>query len=157
MDLAIVTGTGPAELTSIDGLSPYLQPEDVVIFGFRWPEDENPASAAQPRSPMLSLPLTSVRNLGLSSATEQAVSHFAGREFWVHLDADVLAPEWMPAVDSPDSGGMNPNELTAILGIALAAANCAGLEVTIYDPTLDPSGEGASLLVSILKDAMAPA
>lgn len=156
MDLAIVTGTEVAELGSIDGLKPYVQPEDVVVFGFRWPEKEE-ASPAQPRVPMLSLPLSTIRNQGLQATTEQAVAHFAGRRFWVHVDADVLNPTWMPAVDSPDPGGMSPGELVAILRIALGSKNCAGLELTIYDPTLDRSGEGASLLVNLLRDAMAPA
>lgn len=122
MDLAIVTGTGVPALTSIDDLGPYLQTEDVVVFGFRWPDIEC-ASAAQPPTPMLSIPLASVRTQGLHAATEQAVAHFAGLDYWIHVDADVLATEWMPAVDSPEPGGMSPAELTAILKIALAAEN----------------------------------
>jgi arginase len=74
----------------------------------------------------------------------------------VHIDADVLDPRWMPAVDSPDPGGMSPEELLTTLKIAFAARGCAGIELTIYDPTLDRTGQGALLLVNLLKDVMAP-
>ena len=94
------------------------------------------------------------RGVSKSSAyfglVRSVVSHFAGRRFWVHVDADVLDPQWMQAVDSPDPGGMSPEELLTTLEIALAAEECEGTEVTIYDPTLDSSGEGASLLVDLL-------
>jgi arginase family enzyme len=29
---------------------------------------------------------------------------------------------------------------------------CVGMEVTIYDPTLDPAGEGADLIVNMLAE-----
>lgn len=153
MDLAMVTGTGPSELTSIDGLGPYLHHEDVVVCGFRWPAIEA-TSPAQPKAPMLSLPLASLRDQELATVIDRAINHFADQEFWVHVDADVLAPEWMPAVDSPDPGGMTPMELMAILKASLAMEHCVGLELTIYDPTLDHGSKGASLLVSVLKEAM---
>src|SRR5262245_36022931 len=35
MDLAIVSGRGPAVLTDIDGLKPLVRDEDIVAFGFR--------------------------------------------------------------------------------------------------------------------------
>jgi arginase len=97
-----------------------------------------------------------IRERGLIETAQQAVGHFAGRRFWVHLDADVLDPRWMPAVDSPDPGGMSPEELSTILNIALASTDCIGIELAIYDPTLDLTGEGALLLVHLLQEALTP-
>ena len=149
MDLAIVTGTGPDEVTAIEGLKPYVLPEDVVVFGFRLPEPED-VSSMQPQAPMLALPLCKLRDEGVQAASARAIAHFAGRKFWLHVDADVLDPRWMPAVDSPDPGGMSPEELLIILKMAFAAEECVGAEVTIYDPTLD-GGEGAALLADLLE------
>jgi arginase len=149
MDLAMATGSGPDALTAIDHLKPYVQSEDVVLFGFRQPQEDT-ASPALPEEPMHSFPLSMLRKLGSAKATEQALSHFAGNKFWVHVDADVLDPQWMPAVDSPDPGGMNPEEFLTILKAAFTARNCVGMEFTIYDPTLDPTGQYASLLVDLL-------
>jgi arginase len=156
MDLAIATGTGPSRLISIESLGPYFLPEDVVVCGFRQPEPET-MSPGLPAAPMRSLPLALMRKRGWSRAVKEAVAHFGERPFWIHVDADVLDPLWMSAVDSPDPGGMNPAELSILLGFALEAKNCVGMELTIYDPTLDPSREGAALLVNLLVDALAKA
>jgi arginase len=110
--------------------------------------------SAQPSSSMLALPLSRVREQGVQVAATQAVAHFAGREFWVHPDADVLDPQHMLAVDSPDPGGMSPDELRSNLKVALAARNCIGMQVTIYDPTLDDTGDGAVLLVDLLAESV---
>ena len=40
MDLAFVTGYGPALLTDIEGRSPLVRPEDAVAFAFRDHEDQ---------------------------------------------------------------------------------------------------------------------
>jgi arginase len=40
MDLAIVSGRGPAVLTDIDGLRPLVRDEDIVAFGFRDTEEQ---------------------------------------------------------------------------------------------------------------------
>ena len=153
MDLAIAIGEGLGELTSIEDSKPYFRPEDVVVYGFRWP-GKDIASPAQPLAPMRSFPLRVLREQGFARTAEQAIAHFAGRKFWVHVDADVLDPRWMPAVDSPDPDGMSPKELSVILSCVVASEDCVGMELTIYDPTLDLTGEGASLLVDLLSKVM---
>jgi arginase len=154
MDLAMATGIGSEDLTAIDHLRPYVQSEDVALFGFRQPEEDT-ASPALPQEPMRSFPLSTLRTMGAAAATAEALTHFSEKKFWVHVDADVLDPHWMPAVDSPDPGGMNPEELLTILKAAFAARNCVGMEFTIYDPTLDPTGQCASLLVDLLHKMVA--
>ncbi|GAA3819760.1 hypothetical protein GCM10023083_61450 [Streptomyces phyllanthi] len=77
--------------------------------------------------------------------------------FWVHLDADVLDPSVMPAVDSPDPGGLLPGELVALLRPLVGSPRCAGLDVTIYDPDLDPDGTAGALLTDIVVSAFSGA
>ncbi len=94
-----------------------------------------------------------LRTHGVAQSAQSAVAHLEAAprtEFWVHLDVDVLAPELMPAVDSPDPGGMNLQELSTTLAIALGSNRCLGMHVTIYDPTLDPGERGADLIVDLL-------
>jgi arginase len=100
MNLAIVTGSGPIDLISIEGLIPHFQPEDVVLLGFRWPKPGK-GSTAQPLPPMSSFSFSMIEREGAAVIAEQAVARFAGREFWVHLDADVLDPRWMAASTVP--------------------------------------------------------
>ena len=154
MDLALATGTGPKLLTEIDAVGPYIQPRDAVVFGYNWPPPDE-ASPATPKPPMMAFPLSTVRKQGIAHSAQTAVAHLEGMElgFWVHLDLDVLAPEWMPAVDSPNPGGMTPEELLITLKIAVSSKQCVGMEVTIYDPTQDPKEQGADLIVKLLAQA----
>lgn len=155
MDLAMVTGTGPVELTDIEANRPYIQPDDVVAFGYRWPAPDEVSTAVPPGS-MVAMPLHAIRERSVTASMYAAVARLESSNagFWIHLDLDVLAPEWMPAVDSPDPGGMNPDELRTALTIALASPCCVGMQVTIYDPTLDPEEKLADFIVGLLADAL---
>jgi arginase family enzyme len=73
------------------------------------------------------LALRRLGRYGLVSVDGGAVATLAGRGvegFWVHVDADVLDPEIMPAVDSPEPGGLTYGELAALLR-ALTTAELA--------------------------------
>jgi arginase len=68
--------------------------------------------------------------------------------YWLHLDVDILDRTVMPAVDSLSAGGLDPSELTGLLGAL--APRAIGAQVTVFDPDLDPDGGYASLLTEIL-------
>ncbi len=51
----------------------------------------------------------------------------------------------MPAVDSPLAGGLDIEELQALVGPIVHHPAAAGLQLTIYDPTADPDRSGARL------------
>ena len=58
----------------------------------------------------------------------------------MHLDADVLDDRLMPAVDDRQPDGLSYAELGVLLAALLGSDQAVGMEVTIYDPTLDPDG-----------------
>ncbi|MFD8061701.1 arginase family protein [Streptomyces cyaneofuscatus] len=156
-ELAIATGRGQADLSDLEGLRPYLKDEDVRLFGMR---DED---ADQAELTALKIPHTTVgqiREWGaaeLARATVESLETPALDGYWVHLDADVLDPSVMPAVDSPDDGGLLPEELAPLLGTLLSSPRCVGLNITIYDPDLDPDGTAGALLTDLVVGALAPA
>jgi hypothetical protein len=67
--------------------------------------------------------------------------------FWIHLDVDVLDDAIMPAVDYRVPDGLSWAELTGVLRVAAASDRALGLDVTIFNPTLDPDGRIAYALV----------
>ena len=82
------------------------------------------------------------------------LSHLTGpqsRGFWVHLDVDILDAEVMPAVDSPAPEGLLVDELVEIVSALIAHPSAVGMDVTIFDPDLDPDGEYAEVLVGLLR------
>lgn len=150
-ELAIATGRGQADLTNLEGLQPYVRDEDVRVLGIR-DYDEERAELAELK--ITNATVGEIREWGaeeLAGAVLQALEVPVTEGFWVHLDADVLDPSVMPAVDSPDPGGLMPDELGALLRTLVRSERCVGFNLTIYDPDLDPDGSCAALLADLLQ------
>ena len=88
-------------------------------------------------------------NLGLRPPGE-------GRGFWIHLDVDVLDRSIMPAVDSPNPKGLLFEELEGALRVFLGHGGARGIELSIYDPDLDPEGSAGDRLVDCLVRSFSP-
>jgi arginase len=158
MDLALATGQGPNLLTDIHSKKPYIQPDDTIVFGYRQPPPGDTSPVA-PHPPMGAFPFHLIQQQGIAQSARQAVARLESaptQGFWIHVDMDVLNTESMPAVDSPETGGMTPQELSTLLKAAVHSNRCVGMEITIYDPTLDPGGKGADLIVDILAEVFPP-
>ena len=160
MDLAFATGRGPEVLTDIEGRRPLVDDADVVAFGYR-DAAEQAEYGSQPLPPkLLALDLPRIRRCGLEVTAREAVAHLTrvggpASGFWIHVDADVLDDAIMPAVDYRIPGGLSWQELTTTLRIAMESHCAVGLEVTIYNPRLDPGGAGARGLVHVIANALA--
>lgn len=149
-ELALATGRGQDDLTDLEGLRPYLRTEDARVVGVREDDPERGELAE------LEIPVVTVGDirrwgadsLGRALAHSYETPRLGG--FWVHLDADVLDPSVMPAVDTPEPDGLLPHELTALLRPLLASPRCVGLDVTVYDPDLDPDGTAGALLADLV-------
>jgi arginase len=142
MDLALATGRGPTVVTNLEGLRPLVRDEDVVAFAFR--DGEQAAeygSQPLPRS-LRTIDLSEVRRVGAEAAARDALAHLIRDDgpngFWVHLDADVLDDTVMPAVDYRMPGGLSWAELAAVLQETMNCGRAVGLDVTIFNPHLDP-------------------
>ncbi|MGW0780731.1 arginase family protein [Streptomyces sp. NPDC002913] len=154
-ELALSTGRGQADLTGLEGLGPYLKDEDIRLFGMRDYDEDRAEMAALKIS---NATVGEIREWGPADIARAAVLSLEAPVldgFWVHLDADVLDPSVMPAVDSPDEGGLFPGELTTLLRTLVGSPRCVGLNVTIYDPDLDPDASAGALLTDIVVDAFA--
>jgi len=144
MDLALATGRGPALVADPEGLRPLVRDEDVVAFGIRDAEDaEKFGSQRIEDSGIELLDLAAIRRVGTQAALERALDWLTRPEllgFWVHLDADVLDDAVMPAVDYRMPDGLSFDELATVLGAAAASGRMAGIDLTIFNPALDPDG-----------------
>lgn len=153
--LAQITGRGQSDLTDLDGLRPYVRDEDLSVLGLR---DADAARAELTGLGIAHTPVGGIRRRGPERVAREVLTRFHRAPldgFWIHLDADVLDPSVMPAVDSPDPDGLLPGELLALLRPLAASPRCAGADLTIYDPDRDPEGAGAVLLAGLLEDVFA--
>ena len=152
--LALITGRGQPDLTDLDGLSPYIRDEDAAVAGIRdddWSDELRSAGIETWEA-------SRIRVEGAGTAADAIGKHLGRAEidgFWIHLDVDILDPSVMPAVDSPDPGGLNTDEFVTLLGGLVRAPGCVGMHVGIFDPDLDPDGTLAAHLTDLLVAALA--
>lgn len=146
--LALVTGRGQADLTDLDGLAPYVRDEDSALLGIR-DDDED-------YDEVVAAGILTWRAAEIDAAAPGKVLERmeALDGFWVHLDVDILDAAVMPAVDSPDPGGIQHAELVSLLRPLLASEKCVGIDVGIFDPDLDPDGQYARELTDTLVAAL---
>jgi arginase len=154
MDLALATGRGPRVITDLDGLSPLIRDEDVVHIGRRDTEEAEHAGSQRIEETAITMfDLADIRRRGVDPVMLEALEQLARPELqgiWIHLDCDVLDDAIMPAVAYRLPGGLRWDELEAVLGRAIATGTVVGIEVTIFDPTLDSDGSIARSLVASL-------
>ena len=160
MDLALVTGRGPSVVTVFEGEGPLMSDDDVVMLGRRDVEEAEASGSQRIEDTDITLiDLSSVRGRGVDAAAQDAVDHLCRPEldgFWVHLDCDVLDDAVMPAVDYRLAGGLAWDELETVLRVAISSGQVVGLEITIFNPMLDPDGTIARSLVECLGRALRP-
>jgi arginase len=155
MDLALVTGRGPRVVADIDGCGPLVRDDDVALLGYRVFSDgtDRHLGTHVRDTAILVRDLNDIRRDGLTAALQASLARVARGDlggFFVHLDADVLDDAVMPAVDYRTPGGLRFTEVTRIVTAALATGKAVGLELTIFNPTLDPDGSLARELVDML-------
>lgn len=148
-DLAVAVGVHTAALADIDGLAPYFDPARTVHLGHRQ-DDEHAAEVCETIG--LTVPAADAATADVAELAARILKT-AGPGFWLQVDVDVLDPAVMPAVDSPDPGGLEAARLTELLRELAPAA--AGASVTVFDPDLDPDGVYAHLLADLIVDGLA--
>jgi arginase len=157
MELALATGHGPALLSNIERRGPLVRPDDVVAFGFRDADEQRQYGSQPLPQTLLALDLETIRKMGMTAASRaalQRIAHPALDGFFIHLDADCLNDAIMPAVDYRLPDGFSWTEIASALAMALESGRAAGIEVTIYNPSLDPDGSAGRRLTDMLVDVL---
>lgn len=158
MCLALASGRGETALAHMAGRKPLVRGAHVAVLGRRDMADAWYGHAALAASAILDLPghvLLTRKPEDLSAALLARVAGSDVDRFWIQIDADVLNPAVMSAVDSPEPGGPLPHELAALLAPVVRHPKALGLSLTIYDPALDPDRSCARRLVGLLEALLA--
>lgn len=158
MNLALATGRGDTPLARLAGSRPLVRPDDVVAIGRRDAGQTYYGHAALASSGILDLPWDVVADKPSELVVATALERVARPEldgFWIHVDADVIDPRVMPAVDSPEPGGPGIDELAALIAPLAHHPKALGMQITIYDPSLDGDRACAARLVTLLERTLA--
>jgi arginase len=161
MCLALAVGRGETPLARLAGDAPLVDGNNVVLIGRRDAAEPWYGHAGLAASPILDIPGAALRDRGAADVAAAALQRLIApgsgdepRGFWIHLDADVINPAVMAAVDSPEPGGPTIKELVDLLTPLVCHPRALGLELTIYDPGLDPDQSCATRLVSLLENIL---
>ena len=136
MDLALAIGRGTGELARLRDGQPLVRDEHVVAVGVR---DGDFGDS----------------RIHTAESAAEVLGHIGDRDFFIHVDVDVLDPQFMPFVDAPEPGGLDPDTLVSLLAPLVRHPRAVGMELTIYDPRNDHDGRGAALLADIVERVFA--
>ena len=157
MSLGLAVGRGDTPLARLAGRSPLVNRRHVALVGRRDAAEPWYGHAALAASRILDLPDAESPDDRVEDVTAASLACIAADEvdgFWIQVDADVLNPAVMWAVDSPEPGGPMPHELAALLLPLVSHPRALGMSVTIYDPALDPDRSCARQLISLLESRL---
>ncbi|MFF5204544.1 arginase family protein [Streptosporangium sp. NPDC000396] len=136
-------------------LAPLLRPEATALLG---PRDGAELIEYGINSLRGSLWFATDRDLtgriAASVADAIATIEMSASHWWLHVDLDVLATGQLAAVDYPQPGGLNWEELTELTAIALRRPGCTGWSITIYNPDLDKDGHEAARIVRYVEEVL---
>ena len=148
MDLAFATGRGDDVLSNIDGEKPLVRDEDVIVFGFRDMEEaERLKMPPLSETKLTTFNLRQIRERGIEKTVGECLQKFRKNNldgFWIHIDADVLNDEIMPAVDSRQPDGLSYEEFSRVLNLLFLSGVAVGMHVGIFDPEMDETGNIAA-------------
>jgi len=155
MVTAHIIGKGAPELVRFWGESALVHEPDVVLFGLE--RLDPPERDFLTRSPMRHVYAAEIRRKGSAKSASEELAHLHAdtREFVLHLDTDVIAPEDFAAVNVPDSsGGLGFDDTRAALSEFVRHKNLLGFDVAQYNPDKDPDGSAARKLVDLITAAL---
>jgi arginase len=157
MDLALVTGVGAEELTTLSGRSPMLDPRDAILIGHRT-RGLDPASQDEVDRVPAELQRIDASSLldDPAAAGRRAAGWLAasGRRGWLHIDLDVLDPQSLSAVTYPQPGGPDWADLGDLIHRLLTGDNLLGVSVADFRPDLDTEGTLARRIVALLEGVL---
>jgi arginase len=153
MPISVALGIGPAAWVAAAGGATTI-PERTALVGFRDRAESIADGMRQPEDLVRSLLLYGAEELrehGVAAAgTELAARLGAAGPFWLHLDVDVLDEAVFPATDYPQPGGLDWDELVALLAPLAASEALLGASLACYNPDKDPGLTCGRRLVAAL-------
>ncbi|MGH2940712.1 MAG: arginase family protein [Solirubrobacterales bacterium] len=153
MPISVALGIGPAAWVEVAGGATAI-PERTAIVGFRDRAESIADGMRQPdelvRPPLL-YGAEELRERGVAAAGAEAAERLtAAGPFWLHVDVDVLDEVVFPATDYLQPGGLDWDELAAVLAPLAASEELIGMSLASYNPEKDSGLACGRRLVEVL-------
>lgn len=154
MPLAALLGMGPAELTDIEGFSPKVAAENVIVVGARSIDREEAENIRRKGVRIVTMKEIDMR--GMTAVMEEAIHRAAdGVEgFHCSFDLDVVDPQAAPGVGTPVPGGITYRESHLAMEMVYDSRKCVSLELVEVNPVLDAGNATGQLAVGLACSAL---
>jgi arginase len=156
MVLSHVIGRGAPELVRFWGEPPLVREPGVALFGVE--RLDEPEQRFLTDSPLRRYFAADVQSKGAAAAAEEALEHAHGRthEFVLHIDLDVISGDDFSATNLSAPGGLRFDEVRQALAVFARQPTLSAIEVSAYNPALDPDGAAARRVIDLLVEVLSP-
>ncbi len=153
MPVACLIGEGPAALANLAGLSPAVNPTNVVFIGIR---SVDPSERFLVKSSGVHVfTMRDVDEMGVRRVMEQAIElACAGTSgFHFSFDMDGVDAQVAPGVGTPVRGGLNYRESHLLAEMAHDSGRMLAMDMMEVDPVADVQNQTALLGVELILSA----
>jgi arginase len=156
MVISHVLGRGAPELVRFWGEPPLVREPDVALFGLE--RLDPPEQQFLARSALRRYTVDDIVRRGPKATAEETVDrvHARRHDFVLHIDLDVIAAEDFRAANLSAPGGLRLADLRQALAVFAAEPKLAAIEISAYNPALDPDGSDAKRIIDLLLELLAP-
>ena len=153
MPLAVITGRGVEELTSIMAAGP-IDDDRVALIGVR--DLDQMEKTAVKESGIRVFTMADIDRSGMAAVAEQAIAEVAAVVDVLHIsfDVDSLDPDIAPGVGTPVAGGLSFRELHLLMETVASAGIIGSFEVVEVNPVLDVRNKTAETAVEMVSSAL---
>ncbi|RBW67799.1 arginase [Bacillus taeanensis] len=150
MPLAVSLGIGHSRLTEIEGYTPKVKPENIVIVGAR-SLDEGEKELIREKGIKV-YTMHEIDRLGMTKVMEEAIAYISKNTDGVHLslDLDGLDPHDAPGVGTPVLGGISYRESHLAMEMLAEADILTSAEFVEVNPILDEKNKTATVAVALM-------
>jgi arginase len=150
MVVSHLIGRGAPELVRFWGEPPLLREPDIILYGID--RVDPPEEQALASSPIRRYRADDVRRKGAEATATLAADqmHLGHHEFILHFDVDAINSDEFRATNYAGPGGLSLADIQKSLAVFASRKNMAAMEVATYNPTLDPDGSAAKVLIELI-------
>jgi arginase len=154
MPLAALLGAEPAELATIGGFRPKVDPERTVIIGLRNLDDRERERVREARIHVFTM--KDIDRSGIAEVMERAIELASRDTLGVHVsfDLDACDPSVAPGVGTPVKGGLDYREAHMVMEMLADSGTLAALDLVEVNPTLDVRNSTAELGTELALSAL---
>jgi arginase len=154
MPLAALLGAEPAELATIGGFRPKVDPERTVLIGLRNLDDRERERVREARIHVFTM--KDIDRSGIAEIMERAIELASRDTLGVHVsfDLDACDPSVAPGVGTPVKGGLDYREAHMVMEMLADSGTLAALDLVEVNPTLDVRNSTAELGTELALSAL---